>query len=449
MALNLIQAIGTIKQSVARHLTTEAIEAASRAEGYRWRRRELGPAETVRAFLLQVLDGNAACAAAVRLADLNCSAEAYGQARARLPLAVFTRLLERTSRAARGVGAESRWRGHRTFLIDGSSFSMPDTPELQARFGQHANQAPGCGFPIAHWLTLFDAESGLLLKQLASPLVTHDLTETPALHAELAAGDVLVGDSAFGSYAHLARLLRRNLHGLFRIDGRRLVSFRGDRKLTGKRRRRITATVAGSRLVRKLGRYDQVVEYDKPTVRSSWMTAAAYAELPEKIVVRELRSWTKQRRGRTHVVTLVTTLVDPERYPAADLAALYGRRWSVETDLAHLKTTMGLRVLRCRSVDGVLKEWTVFALVYNLVRLVMLAAARTQSVHPASISFVDALRWLAQACRRLPPLELIVNRRRPNRHEPRVRKRRPKHYPWMQQPRSKLRQRLGRQPLTT
>lgn len=441
---NLIEAVGVIKRGVARHLTAATIEAAARAEQHRWRRRELGPAETVHTLCLQVLHGNPACAQAVRLADLNCTAEAYGQARARLPLGVWVRLLERTGRAAGGSVAPS-WCGHRTFLIDGSSFSMPDAPELQARFGQHANQAAGCGFPIAHWLTMFDAESGLLIKQLASPLTTHDLTDVSALHAELTVGDVVVGDSAFGTYAHLALLLKQQLHGVFRIDGRRLVSFRADRKATGRRGR--AASLADARLVRKLGRFDQLVEYDKPSTCPPWLSPELYAALPEKMVVRELRYRTKQRRGRTHVVTVVTTLTNVELYSTAALAELYGRRWSVETDLAHLKTTMGLRVLRCRTVAGVLKELTVFAIVYNLVRLVMLAAAETQHVPAARVSFVDALRWLAQAARRLSPLRVAVNRRRPNRHEPRVRKRRPKHYLWMQQPRRKLRQQLTRQPL--
>jgi hypothetical protein len=109
---------------------------------------------------------------------------------------------------------------------------------------------------------------------------------------------------------------------------------------------------------------------------------------------------------------------------------------------------MGMDVLHCRSVDGVLKELTVFALVYNLARLVMLAAAREQSKTLAQISFVDALRWLAEASHRQPTLLLHVNPARPNRLEPRVRKRRPKKYPAMKQPRRQLRQQLLRQSLT-
>ena len=103
---------------------------------------------------------------------------------------------------------------------------------------------------------------------------------------------------------------------------------------------------------------------------------------------------------------------------------------------------MGMDVLRCQTVAGVLKEMTVYALVYNLVRLVMLKAAEQQGTQVSSISFVDALRWLAQACRQLTPLRLATNPHRPNRYEPRVRKRRPKNFPLMKIPRKQLRQQL-------
>jgi hypothetical protein len=401
----------------------------------------VGPAQTVWTFLTQVLHGNTACAHAVRLVDLPCSTEAYCQARARLPLGVYERLLEQTSRAARSTCLPT-WHGHRTFLVDGSSFSMPDTPPLQEHFGQPGQQLAGCGFPVAHWLTLFDAHSGLLIKQLALPLRTHDLSQIALLHPELGPDDVLVGDTAFASYVHLALLFQRNLHGLFRAHQRQLISFRQDRQLVGQLPVGTTASFATGRLIRKLGKFDQLLEYSKPPQVPDWMEAEAFAVLPEKLIVRELRYATKQKGGRTRMVTLVTTLLDPEEYPAAELAALYGQRWQIETYLGQLKTTMGLDVVRCRTVPGVLKEMTMYAMVYNLVRLVMIEAARQQQTSVQSISFVDALRWLAQACWRLPPLRLMIHPRRPHRHEPRVRKRRPKEYDLMKRPRCQLRQQL-------
>ncbi len=449
MMPSIVDAVATIKRGVAECLTAESIHQACRQVGHTWRERELGPAQTIWAFLLQVLHGNTACTHVVRLAPLACSAAAYCAARARLPLAVYQRILEQTSRAARPSFREPLWRGHRTFYVDGTGFSMPDTKELREHFGQPGAQRVGCGFPVAHLLAMFDAATGLLVQMMAAPLRTHDLAQVACFHPELCPGDVLVGDIAFASYAHLALLLRAKLHGVFRAHQRTLVSFRKDRKLVGKCPQGTRATHATNRLVRKLGRYDQIVQYYQPPRCPRWMTAEQYATLPATLEVRELRYWIRQRGFRTQVVTLVTTLLEADLYPREELATLYGRRWEVETNFAHLKTTMRMDVLHCQTVEGVLKELILFALVYNLARLVMLAAAREQGLPHDRLSFVDALRWLASACRDKTELELLVNPRRPGRYEPRVLKRRPKPYPLMRQPRCQLRQQLATQRLTT
>ncbi len=141
-------------------------------------------------------------------------------------------------------------------------------------------------------------------------------------------------------------------------------------------------------------------------------------------------------------MTLVTTLLDAERYSAGQLAEAYGLRWTIETCFKHLKTTMKMDVLRCQTVAGVLKELTMFLLVYNMVRMTMLMAAERQGVPLERISFVDALRWLATARPGEELRDLVVNRRRPGRIEPRVRKRRPKEFPVMKRPRAELRNAL-------
>jgi hypothetical protein len=263
------------------------------------------------------------------------------------------------------------------------------------------------------------------------------------LQPELEPGDVLVGDTAFSSYVHLALLLRAKLHGVFPVHQRQLVSFRQDRKLVGKRPKRTVATHAATRLIRKLGKYDQVVEYRKPSSRPQWISAEDYAALPDTIIVRELRYFTKLKGGRTRIVTLVTTLIDADLYSAEALAELFRQRWQIETNFAYLKTIMRMDVLRCKSVDGVRKELAVFAIVYNLVRLVMWKAAQRQRVRPQRVSFVDALRWLAEACRQPTlPLRVMLNPYRPGRHQPRARKRRPKEYDLLKVPRRQLCERL-------
>ncbi len=171
---------------------------------------------------------------------------------------------------------------------------------------------------------------------------------------------------------------------------------------------------------------------------------------PESITLRELKYKVGPRGFRVRAVTLVTTLLDAETYPASELAELYRRRWEVETNLRHLKTTLGMDILHCKTVDGILKEMWMFALVYNLVRLVMLETARQREVEPARVSFIDAARWLALAAGNADTAcvvhlaSLIINPARAHRVEPRVIKRRLKEFLLMKKPRDQLRQDLRR-----
>lgn len=175
------------------------------------------------------------------------------------------------------------------------------------------------------------------------------------------------------------------------------------------------------------------------------MTAEEYAALPASIFVRELRYRVSQPGFRTREILLVTTLLDPIQYPAAELAQLYFDRWRVEVNLRHLKQTLHMDVLRCKTVAGIHKELRMLALVYNLVRLIMLEAAKQQRVNVERISFIDALRWLVHVRPGESLCTLIVNPLRLGRVEPRVVKRRPKQYPLMKRPRHELKQALLRQ----
>jgi hypothetical protein len=453
MVTSILRAIGQIKADVSQHLQAAMIERTCRDLGHAWRERVLTPVVTVHAFLLQVLHGNTACDQVPHLMGGGFTGDAYGQARRRLPLPLFERLLTATTQALGECREQAeRWCGqHRVWLLDGSSCSMPDTPPLQEAFGQPGAQKPGCGFPVAHLLCLFHARTGLLQKVLTAPLRTHDLADAWRMHAELQPGDVLLADRGFCSFAHLVQLQQAGFHGVFRMHQKTIVSFRKGRLHVPPRPRghlkRLLKGAKGlprSRWIRWLGRRDQLVEYFKPKQRPKWMSAQAYAALPDSVWVRELRFTIELPGSRTKEVTLATTLLDPTRYPAQELAQLYFDRWQVEVNLRHLKQTLHLDVLRSKTVEGIKKELCMIALAYNLVRLVMLEAARRQEVAPDRVSFIDALRWLSYARANQPLRKLKVHRIR-HRLEPRVRKRRPKQYPLMNRPRAELRQALAQQ----
>jgi DDE family transposase len=394
-------------------------------------------------FLNQILHGNTAINHLVRISGLKFTGSAYCQARGRLPLALFQELLRRvTDRLRPEIDDTGTWHGHRVFVADGSSFSMPDLPELQEHFGQPGAQQPGCGFPVAHLLALFHVGTGMLMEVVTAPLCTHDMSGVARIHPKLRKDDVPLGDRGFCSFAHLALLLARGAHGVFRIHQRQIVDFTPHRVHARPGQRNGAKGLPHSRWLRGLGLTDQVVAWLKPKQRPAWMTAEQYTLLPEELLVRELRYRTGRAGFRVREVTLVTTLVDAAFYPLEELAELDRRRWEVEGHLKTLKTTMKMEVLRCETVAGVSKELLMFALVYNLVRLVMLEASRRQEVPVDRISFVDALRWLKEARPGVALPKLVVNPDRADRVEPRVKKRRPKQYPLMRKPRSELRKAL-------
>jgi len=478
--VSLKKALECVKGCVAAVLARPAVEAACARHGHHWHNGPLDPPHTVELMVRQVAEGNVSGAEVVRLAGGHFTESAWCQARQRLPLAVLQELAgqvrqrltdayrpeapERAEPKESGEAKEAKeaggsagftWRGHRVALVDASNFSMPDTPELRGHFGEVPGQKPGCGFPLAHWLAAFDLHTGLLLFHRASPYGTADLKHTPEAHQAVAAllgpqprpgerepGErepevIALGDDSFSGYGHLALLREAGMHAVVPAHHARRVDFTAGRPGgpdAPKGRPR-------SRWVRSLGRDDQVVELAKPQQRPKWLNKERYDALPEKMQVREIRRTVRRKGFRPRVITVVTTLLDAELYPADEVVALRERRWDVETDIRHLKTTMGMEVLKSQTVQGVLKELEVFGLLYNLVRGVMLESAIRQKKSPTRLSFADALAWVrhAEPGHAWPKLKVV--KARPGRCEPRAVKRRPKPFDLMNRPRDEMRER--------
>ena len=442
---SIAQIVKHFKQNWIEELSDDSIAQACRDAGMSWLDSMLNPIVTVQIFLIQILHGNTACQHMPRLCEMTFTAAGYCKARMRVKLEVFELLLSRCVDSIQQQTLDAgRWLGHRVFIVDGSSFSMPDTIALQNHFGQHTAQKPGCGFPTAHWLAMLHMGTGMITKMLASPLRTHDMARTAELHPELQAGDLLVADRAFCSFAHLCLLIERRVEAVLRVHQRTIVDFTPRRPHTNPNRTKVIKGLPRSRWLRRLGINDQVVVWFKNrNNRPNWMSKEQYASLPNEITVRELRYTVNQKGFRAKEITLVTTLLDHEVYSLEELADLFRRRWEIETHFGHIKTTMAMDVLKCQTVEGVLKELHVFALIYNLVRQVIVVAAANQNVAVARISFIDALRWLQSAKLGNESVKLVVNPHRPNRYEPRVKKRRPKTYTFMTKPRNQLKKDLA------
>lgn len=395
------------------------LTALCEASGCRWRERLLSPARSIELLLIQVLHGNTAINHLRHLVGFSFTASAYCQARGRLPVEALKRLLKLLSK--RFITKEDgTWHGHRTFLVDGTSFSMPDTPKLRDYFGYAPGQKKECGFPLGHLLGLFHASSGLIQEIVPAPGAPHDISQVALVHPALKKGDILVGDRAFCSFVHVALLLQRGLQGVFRMHQRLKIS-----------------KTHALRRIKKLAKNDQIVEWQKSPCAPSWINHEKFQALPDSVVVRVLFYQVTKPGFRTHRVSVITTLLDPNKYSLLEIAKLYQSRWEIETNFRYLKTTLGMDILHCKSVSGVLKEIYAFAIVYNLVRIAMLHEALSQGIPINRVSFIDTLRALSSGGSYRFIL-LIVNPLRPNRKHPRAVKRRPKQFPLLNKPRHRF-----------
>jgi Transposase DDE domain len=408
------------------------------------------PLVTLCTFLSQVLSDDHSCRAAVaRLLAWRtaqglppCSADtgAYCKARQRPPETILPRLVRETADGLqRDAPAGWLFHGRAVTLVDGSTLSMPDTPENQAEYPQHGNQKAGCGFPIARILVLISLATGAVLDAAIGPRkgkLTGESTLLRGLHGRLAGGDILLGDRCFCSYFEVALLLAQGVDVVMRQNENRPVDFRSGQRL---------------------GHDDHLVVWNRPQ-RASWMDASTYAAIPETVTIREVRVRVTQRGFRTRVLIVMTTLVGAGEFSHDELATLYRARWHAELDIRSLKQTLKMDVLRCQTPEMVRKEIWAHLLVANLIRGVMAEAARVHGVLPRDLSFQGA-RQTMEAFRvelghaepvgakvlREVALRAIASHRvgdRPDRVEPRVRKRRPKNYPLMHKPRPKPRRRL-------
>lgn len=440
-------ALRRIKQDLQPFVPDSMIRRACHQVGHRWRQRQFDPVTTVHLFILQILCFNTAMTHLRHLAKVPINAASYCKARMRLPLPVLQLLLRDSAQAmARGQAKAGLWHGLQTWLTDGTSTIAPDTADLQKQFPQPRGQKKGCGFPQLKIIGLIDAFSGLIVEALCFPLYTHEQSKVWKLHPLLGAGDLLVGDRGLCSYVHLAMLSLRSIQGLFRLHQRQIVDFRPHRQHRRGRRHKVKGNpLPSSRFVKRLGKHDHLVEWIKPRRMPKWMDPRQWALLPQTLKLRELRYTIRSKGQRTRQVTIVTTLLDPRLYPKDQIIALYGVRWSVETHFAELKTTLKMRTVKSLTSMGAQKEVAVYCLVYNLIHLMMLEAAKRQGVEPDRISFIDTLRWLLSARPGETMPRLVVNPRRVDRHEPRVIKDRQDSYAWMTRPRAELRKTLKNQ----
>ena len=404
------------------------------------RERQFPPTLTLAMFLGQIMSADGSCQNAVNgalvarlLAGMNpgsTSTSGYCQARQRLPQEMVG-MLARQSGALLGEQTPPAWlwQGRPVKLVDGTTVSMPDTAENQARFPQHGQQEPGVGFPLARLVGVIALSHGAVLDAGIGPYHGKGTGEHGlfrGLRRCFSEGDVMLADSYFCSYFLIADMQRRGVDVLFEQHGARLTDFRRGEPL---------------------GVRDHWVWWSKPA-RPDWMSVEEYRGYPDEIKVREVKVGKK---------VLVSTFLSSRKTPKAALEELYWQRWNVELDLRNIKTTLGMEALSCKTPPMCEKEFWAYLLAYNLIRLLMAQAALQADVLPRQLSFKHTLQmWTAWSQRQFLSesfddtatlFALIAQVRvadRPGRAEPRAVKRRPKPYPRLDKPRRKARMEIKR-----
>ena len=398
-------------------------------------------------FLSQVFSADGACREVLRKyqawralkgkKDISSQTGGYCQARARMPLhdvqAVHQRLAQRITEEF----PSQLWQGRSVTVVDGSSVSMPDTPENQQRYPQPTSQEQGCGFPVMRIVVYFALSSGIILDVAKSALNVGETALSRTLWDMLKSGEVLLTDRGFCSYADVYYLSVRNVDCVMRNHQRRS---------------------RGVNRVKQLSPTDRLVHWVKSKACPRWLSKQQWDTMPDTLLLREIRITVTTPGFRTQNITVVTTLLDHRQFPEEAFAELYRRRWLAELFLRDIKIAMNMDVLRCKTPDMVDKELYMHLIAYNLVRALMLQAATKKQVSPLQLSFKGTVATVRQwaplmvstslsECLYKHMFDAMLNAivrdpvpERPDRAEPRARKRRPKNYQLLTKPRREFRE---------
>lgn len=429
-------------------LSVEKITNRLKELGCTFRDRLYTPHVTLWMFLSQVLSPDSSCRDTVaRLLAYRtarglpaCSTDtgSYCEARKRLPEPLIQGLARDTGRELSAQALDCwRWQGRRVKIADGTTCSMPDTPANEQAFGKPRNQRGPSGFPVVRLVAVLCLATGAALDLALGPCrgkKTGELTLFRSLEKVFEKGDIVLADRLFCTYCDIARLQQLGVDSVFRLNARRTADFRRGRRL---------------------GKDDHIVVWRRPERCPEAFNPEEFSRLPRKLKLREIRIRVDAPGWRVKTLVVTTTLLDHIRYTKSDLEILYRQRWHGEVDLRSLKSTLQMDVLRCKTPEMVQKEIWIHLLANNLLRSAMSATAVRHDMTPRQLSLrgtqqmVNALAFLLTTSP-LENLDALCDSlfdaiaqhpvgNRPNRYEPRKRKRAAKPYPRLKRSRAEER----------
>jgi hypothetical protein len=410
------------------------------------RKRLFFPLQTFWLFLEQVISGNISCFGTVqKMLALSCSRNnkrtsqntaAYCKARKRLSIELIEKICFGISESIESlVKKTGSWWGRSVKVVDGTCISMPDTNSNQERFPQSVRQKKGCGFPSMRLAVMFSLATGAIFRMAYDAIFVHERTLFRRLWEWLKSGDIILADRGFVGYADFYLLKQKDVDCVMRSHSSR---------------------VKGVKKHQRLGRRDYLVIWTKTSRCYDWLSRQAWRAIPNEMIVRQITFNIDVKGFRPNQITVATTLLDAKAFPKEFFYDLYRKRWYAELLIRDIKTTMGMDKLKCKTPQMVIKELHMYIIAYNLIRCLMLRAAQEYFSNTLRISFKGAISSILMWAPKIAVchdesehsywmknlLYYIAHNivpHRPDRYEPRVKKRRGNSYSFLTKPRQEYR----------
>lgn len=411
------------------------------------RHRIFSKGNTFWAFFSQIIDADGGCAEVVRKmqvhlslhgdCSLSASTGSYCKSRAKLEEKELAEIFNHTATSFEVHPDDQPLAERRVVVVDGTGLSMPDTPENQVVWPQISSQKEGCGFPSMRLLSCFDLATGAVLSYAIGNKKRHELPLLRQQEETFKKGDIFLGDKGFCSFFDLNRLRKMEVDSVVTL-ARRIPKTEGT-------------------CIKKNGKDDLLVHWERPTwYKKAPLPKDEWNQLPKVLLLRQIKVEVRRHGFRTKSFYIITTLLDPVKYSAQDIADLYYRRWSVELFFRDQKTTLKMEILRCKTPPMIRKELLMYLIAYNAIRHLIYEAACKHGKDPMRISYKGALQALRQAefifhkeaysSKIISQLKASLHHSiaekivpfRPGRSEPRCIKRRPKPFQLLTQPRHEM-----------
>lgn len=437
-----------LEQCLSRFIPTSLLHENSNSKSFS-RRRVFSIENTFWGFFHQTLSADGGCQEVVNqfrvlseqrgLGRVSLSTSAYCQARKKLNLSLLEKVLSHTQNQLPVNKTTHPLVDRRVVVADGTGVSMSDTPSNQQVFPQPKSQKEGCGFPQARICALFDLNTGIALSYRIGNKKSHEL---PLLRDQMDTfekDDIFLGDKGFISYFDMLNLKGKGVDSVVGLAKRKPVSASDAEKI--------------------LASNDLIVEWPKPMGSKTRYKLAEWENLPDTLLVRQIKVTVNHPGFRVKSFYIATTLLDEQAYPADIISELYLKRWNVELYFRELKTILGLDILKCKTPDMVVKEVIMYFITFNAIKLLICDSLPNKNA-PDEMSFSSCRQvlsyfsmsiagWSIKECLR-PSSNQILKEilsecrllKRFGRVESRVQKRRPKPFKLLTKPRAELRAEL-------